>query len=141
MQGKYGNLDASVVSYGPCQTPTLNFCVERHQKIASFQPEPFWVVRPHVSKGGQSITLEWGRGRLFDMDIAQMFKKVVTDGQQLKVRTHSQSDQALLLDMMQSMVRHHATIFTAQYGFLTHMLYMDAAAHTADPYTHILQTT
>ncbi len=84
MQGKYGNLDASVVSYGPCQTPTLNFCVERHQKIASFQPEPFWVVRPHVSKGGQSITLEWGRGRLFDMDIAQMFKKVVTDGQQLK---------------------------------------------------------
>ena len=105
-QGKYGNLDASVVSYGPCQTPTLNFCVERHQKIASFQPEPFWVVRPHVSKGGQSITLEWGRGRLFDMDIAQMFKKVVTDGQQLKVRTHSQSDQALLLEVMQSMVRH-----------------------------------
>ena len=84
-QGKYGNLDASVVSYGPCQTPTLNFCVERHQKIASFQPEPFWVVRPHVSKGGQSITLEWGRGRLFDMDVAQMFKKVVTDGQNLKV--------------------------------------------------------
>ncbi len=85
MQGKYGNLDASVVSYGPCQTPTLNFCVERHQKISSFQPEPFWVVRPHVSKGGQSITLEWGRGRLFDMDVAQMFKKVVADGQQLKV--------------------------------------------------------
>ena len=87
IQGKYGNLDASVVSYGPCQTPTLNFCVERHQKIASFQPEPFWVVKPHVTKGGQSITLEWGRGRLFDMDVAQMFKKVVADGQQLKVRS------------------------------------------------------
>lgn len=85
LQGKYGNLDASVVSYGPCQTPTLNFCVERHQKIASFQPEPFWVVRPHVSKGGQSIALEWGRGRLFDLDVAQMFKRVVSDGQQLKV--------------------------------------------------------
>lgn len=85
MQGKYGNLDASVVSYGPCQTPTLNFCVERHQKIASFQPEPFWVVRPQVSKGGQRITPEWGRGRLFDLDVAQVFKKLVSDAQHLKV--------------------------------------------------------
>lgn len=53
MQGKYGNLNAAVVSYGPCQTPTLTFCVERHQRIAAFQPETFWAVRPHVSKAGQ----------------------------------------------------------------------------------------
>ena len=89
VQGKYGNLDASVVSYGPCQTPTLNFCVERHQKIASFQPEPFWVVRPQVSKGGQRITPEWGRGRLFDLDVAQVFKKVVADACHLKVGFHN----------------------------------------------------
>ena len=57
MQGKYGNLNAAVVSYGPCQTPTLTFCVERHQRIAAFQPEPFWAVRPHVSKAGQRCLL------------------------------------------------------------------------------------
>jgi len=34
----------------PLQTPTLGFCVERHQAIVSFQPEPFWVVRPMPAK-------------------------------------------------------------------------------------------
>ena len=57
MQGKYGNLDASVISYGPCQTPTLAFCVQRHQVMTAFQPEDFWSVRPHISKAGQRCEL------------------------------------------------------------------------------------
>lgn len=59
------------------QTPTLNFCVERHQAIISFQPEPFWSVRPHVSKAGTKLDLEWDRGRLFDQDIAQVYAAMV----------------------------------------------------------------
>ena len=59
MQGKYGNLDATVISYGPCQTPTLTFAVQRHQAITAFQPEDFWSVRPHISKAGQRCDAEF----------------------------------------------------------------------------------
>ncbi|CAD7694740.1 unnamed protein product [Ostreobium quekettii] len=84
-QGKYGNLDSALISYGPCQTPTLNFCVERHQKIISFEPEPFWTVRVHVAKSGLQVQFDWERGRVFDQAVGAMFQKSVQDGKSLKI--------------------------------------------------------
>ena len=58
--------------------------------MQGFQPEPFWVVRPHLKKAGQPLDLEWERGRLFDVAIAQLFQKVVLDGRQARVSLGAQ---------------------------------------------------
>lgn len=34
----------NVVSYGPCQFPTLGFIVDRYKKIKEFVPEKFWSI-------------------------------------------------------------------------------------------------
>ena len=41
---KFAGLDSAVVSYGPCQTPTLSFVAARRKEIAAHDPEPFWRV-------------------------------------------------------------------------------------------------
>ena len=56
--GKYA-LDARCVSYGPCQTPTLGFCVARHLKIDTFVPEPFWKLAFH----DEAAQFHWARCR------------------------------------------------------------------------------
>lgn len=72
-QGKYGNLDSTLISYGPCQTPTLGFCINRHDLIQTFSPESFWTIDLTVGSGKGSLTLEWSRGRVFDREIAHTF--------------------------------------------------------------------
>ncbi len=78
-QGKYGDLDSAVISYGPCQTPTLGFCVERYDEIQSFSPENFWNVDVCVDVHGKVVLLEWQRGRLFDQGIIETFVSIIQD--------------------------------------------------------------
>jgi DNA topoisomerase III len=73
-QGRYGDLDASLISYGPCQTPTLGFCVQRHDDIQTFKPEMYWVVGVTVRTAeGRELPLDWQRVRCFEKDVANMF--------------------------------------------------------------------
>jgi len=44
-QDKFSGFDSRCVSYGPCQTPTLGFCVKRHLEIIRFVPESFWRLK------------------------------------------------------------------------------------------------
>lgn len=84
-QGRYGDLDSSLISYGPCQTPTLGFCVQRHDQIQTFKPETYWVVHVSVIRNDTKIPLDWSRVRCFDKEVAGMFLQLVKDAAQAKV--------------------------------------------------------
>ncbi|KAL8477361.1 hypothetical protein ACS0TY_029602 [Phlomoides rotata] len=59
-----------VLSYGPCQFPTLGFVVERFWEIQSHEPEEFWTINcTHNSEEG-TATFNWMRGHLFDYTCA-----------------------------------------------------------------------
>ena len=45
LKKKFQNLNKKMVTFGPCQTPTLGFCVERYEQIQSFKPVEFFRVR------------------------------------------------------------------------------------------------
>ena len=68
-----------VISYGPCQFPTLGFIVERHQQVNTFEAEPFWYIHmkfnaPH---GKENATFQWNRVRVFDkFSCLVLFEKV-----------------------------------------------------------------
>lgn len=89
-QGKYGDLDSTLISYGPCQTPTLGFCVDRHDQIMTFKPEPYWVLQASVEiqvglDHTRKLQLEWDRVRTFDKEVGVMFMQQVKSETKAKV--------------------------------------------------------
>lgn len=84
-QGRYGDLDSTLISYGPCQTPTLGFCVQRHDAIQTFKPEPYWSVQACIqTKDDQDFSLDWQRVRSFDKEVANLFLSLVKDQKHAK---------------------------------------------------------
>jgi DNA topoisomerase-3 len=64
-----------VISYGPCQFPTLGFIVKRQWEIYAHIPEEFWYIHV-VYRDDQARSIcefEWARKRLFDKFAAELF--------------------------------------------------------------------
>jgi DNA topoisomerase-3 len=91
-QGKYGGLDATLVSYGPCQTPTLGFCVDRHDEILTFVPKPFWSVSPIVGHDAKTLQLKWLKGRTFDKPVATQLEKLIKSERQAKITSFTKKE-------------------------------------------------
>merc|ERR1740131_38290 len=57
---KFRLRDVKVVSFGPCQTPTLWFCVQRHKEIQSFRSQEYYRLKVKVGLGGGcELELDW----------------------------------------------------------------------------------
>lgn len=60
-------LGERIVSFGPCQFPTLGFIVARYEAILAFQSERFWQVKLCYN---EQFHFTWHRHRLFDQGAA-----------------------------------------------------------------------
>jgi DNA topoisomerase-3 len=78
---------SNVISYGPCQFPTLGFIVDRYLRREKFVAEPFWGIevvytqQDENSGGGRpsSIMFKWARDRLFDRMITIIFYEQILE--------------------------------------------------------------
>ncbi len=72
---KYHNLADKMISFGPCQTPTLGFCVKRNYEINNFVPKAYYKISVNVAKEKDEkimFTLDWDRERTYN----QVNKKI-----------------------------------------------------------------
>eukprot|EP00842_Homolaphlyctis_polyrhiza_P006873 jgi/Hompol1/775/HPOL_002573-RA len=71
--------DKKVLSYGPCQFPTLWFVIDRYLKAKNFVPEPFWKIDVVVEKDGIKASFNWSRGHLFDQHLVLVLYEMCVD--------------------------------------------------------------
>ncbi|OII73131.1 DNA topoisomerase III beta-1 [Cryptosporidium ubiquitum] len=78
LKSKFGDFNkSSIISYGPCQTPTLFFTVQRRDSISSFIPEKYYTISVTLSKDSQDINLNWSRSRVFEIQVANCFLQLI----------------------------------------------------------------
>jgi len=57
----------TMLTYGPCQTPALWFCVQRHREIEAFRPQPYYTLAlDGRSPGGRTLPLKYSGGDIAD---------------------------------------------------------------------------
>ncbi|KAI5173454.1 DNA topoisomerase III, partial [Pancytospora epiphaga] len=62
-----------ILSFGPCQIPTLNFVVQRHNQIIKFKPEKFYSLENKVIK----MSIDKGYDNGYDKTIGKTINKSI----------------------------------------------------------------
>lgn len=53
--------------------------MDQAERIKKFIPEPFWKVEPVIfdSDSKKNYTLKWGRGKVYDRNVARVLHSVI----------------------------------------------------------------
>jgi DNA topoisomerase-3 len=67
LKKKYPELNFKIVSYGPCQTPTLGFCTDQYFKRVTFVPVDYWFLSAVIKRGEQTLKLTWDKNKVYSL--------------------------------------------------------------------------
>ncbi|KNC82673.1 hypothetical protein SARC_05050 [Sphaeroforma arctica JP610] len=77
LQPRFADLHEKIISYGPCQFPTLGFVIDQYCKVEAFVSEAFWKIDMQYTAGAedgnQIVKFLWARNRLFDKEQVEQY--------------------------------------------------------------------
>jgi DNA topoisomerase IA len=76
---KYSKLSGNKITYGPCQTPTLGFCVQRQLEIERFKPEKYFGVTVNVKIGTRDYQIAYTEEKRMNKSEADKAKKDIEE--------------------------------------------------------------
>ncbi|KAF8134539.1 DNA topoisomerase [Boletus edulis] len=85
-----------VVSYGPCQFPTLGFVVQRYNQVKAFTPEDFWYIllslNRQIDRKENKVDFTWRRGHLFEVEVVNEIYDDITEHPRARVTKVTQKN-------------------------------------------------
>ncbi|EAS05803.2 DNA topoisomerase I (macronuclear) [Tetrahymena thermophila SB210] len=85
-RNRYPELNENIISFGPCQTPTLGFCVEREDEIKNFKPRLYFRIRAtFVTEDGMEVVSYCDKGHIYDQGESNKIFKDVLNQQHIQI--------------------------------------------------------
>ncbi|KAG9316734.1 prokaryotic type I DNA topoisomerase, partial [Chiua virens] len=85
-----------VVSYGPCQFPTLGFVVQRYKQVKEFTPEDFWHILLSLDRQvhgeAKRVDFTWRRGHIFELDVVNEIYEDIIENPRARVTKVTQKN-------------------------------------------------
>lgn len=85
-----------VISYGPCQFPTMGFVVKRYLERANFRSSPYWYLEARYEDAQDKADFSWSRGRLYDQEtVLALYEDCVEVGRAKVLRVDTKETKKL----------------------------------------------